>query len=159
MDLIDQLLAKLNPNSAGQAIPQKTSEEISPPKSSNRSIDDLLKSLGESAKQSVRERLQSTPTSTKSVPVPEIQEYQQEQVSLELLAQEKQQKQALLYQQQRAALEQQRRQDLQIQAETWLQKLDRQSVEGRWFDDFACHYESRLEAAIEYLVALQEVNF
>ncbi len=156
MDPIDQLLAKLTPNSAGQPVPKKTPEQTSPPQPSNRSIDDLLQSLGEAAKQSVRERLQST--APKSVSVPEIQDYPQEQVTLELAAQEKQQQQAIRYQQQRAALEQQRRQDLQSQAQTWLQKLDRQSVEGRWFDDFACHYESRLEAAIEYLVALQEVN-
>jgi hypothetical protein len=158
MDPIDQLLAKLTSNSAGQPIPQKTSESMPQKLPSNRSIDDLLKSLGESAKQSVRERLQSTLPSPKLVSVPEIQEYQQEQVVLELAAQAKQQQQALLYQQQRAVLEQQRRQDLQSEAQTWLQKLDRQSVEGRWFDDFACHYESRLEAAIEYLVALQEVS-
>jgi hypothetical protein len=158
MDPIDQLLAKLTPNSAGQPTPKKTSEQTSPTTSSNRSIDDLLQSLGEAAKQSVRERLQSTPPSAKSLPVLDIQEYQQEPVTLELAAQAKQLQQARLYQQQRAELEQQRRQNLQSQAQAWLQKLDRQSVEGRWFDDFACHYESRLEAAVEYLVALQEVN-
>jgi hypothetical protein len=158
MDPIDQLLAKLTPNSAGQPALQKTPEPTSQSLPSNRSIDDLLQSLGESAKQSVRERLQSTPPAPKSLSVPEIQDYLQEPVALELAAQEKQQQQDLLYQQQRVVLEQQRRQNLQSQAQTWLQKLDRQSVEGRWFDDFACHYESRLEAAVEYLVALQEVN-
>jgi hypothetical protein len=63
-----------------------------------------------------------------------------------------------MYEQRQAALAQQRRQDLRQHAQAWLQKLDKKSVEGRWFEDFACHYESPLDAAIEYFVALQEIN-
>lgn len=52
-------------------------------------------------------------------------------------------------------LKQQRRAALAKQAEVWLNQLDRHSDEGLWFEEFACAYESRLEAAIDYLEALQ----
>jgi septal ring factor EnvC (AmiA/AmiB activator) len=52
-------------------------------------------------------------------------------------------------------LRQQRRAELAKQAEAWLNQLDRHSDEGLWFEEFACGYESLLEAAIDYLEALQ----
>jgi hypothetical protein len=175
MDPIDQLLAQLGSSPANppspQAVPKPTSPQINSGKSitpgASKTIDDLLRSLGEPAKQTVRDHLQaSPPPPVRSLPVPEIQSYQQEQVAIaegasraiELAAQEKQQQQARLYEQRQAALAQQRRQDLRQQAQAWLQKIDKKSVEGRWFEDFACHYESPLDAAIEYFVALQEIN-
>jgi hypothetical protein len=42
------------------------------------------------------------------------------------------------------------------QAEEWLKKLDPRSSEGLWFEEFAYAYPSKLEAAIDYLQALQE---
>jgi hypothetical protein len=160
MDPIDQLLAQLGSSPANPPSPVSSPEttsgkSITP--GANSTIDDLLRSLGEPAKQTVREQLQVAPP-TRSLPVPEIQSYQQAQVAVELAAQEKQQQQARLYEQRQAALAQQRRQDLRQQAQAWLQKIDKKSVEGRWFEDFACHYESPLDAAIEYFVALQEIN-
>jgi hypothetical protein len=163
MDPIDQLLAQLGSNPLSP-VSKSTSPETTSGKSitpgENSTIDDLLRSLGEPAKQTVREQLQVAPpaSSVRSLPVPEIQSYQQAQVAVELAAQEKQQQQARLYEQRQAALAQQRRQDLHQQAQAWIQKLDKKSVEGRWFEDFACHYESPLDAAIEYFVALQEIN-
>jgi hypothetical protein len=172
MDPIDQLLAKLGsspanpPSPAPKSTSPETASGVNSGKSitpgANSTIDDLLRSLGEPTKQTVRDQLQvfpPPPTSfTRSLPVPEIQSYQQEQVAIELAAQEKQQQQARLYEQRQVALARQRRQDLRQQAQAWLQKLDKRSVEGRWFEDFACHYESPLDAAIEYFVALQEIN-
>ncbi len=172
MDLIDQLLSKLGSSPANPPSPPTAPKLTSPEMKSgtncgksitpgaNKTIDDLLQSLGEPAKQTVRDQLQASPPASfaGSLPVPEIRSHQQKQVAIaedaskaiKLAAQEKQQRQA--------ALAQQRRQDLQQQAQAWLQKLDKKSVEGRWFEDFACHYESPLDAAIEYFVALQEIN-
>jgi hypothetical protein len=170
MDPIDQLLAKLGSSPAKPPSPQAVPKPTLPETASGKSItpgvkltiDDLLRSLGEPVKQTVRDQLQASPpppvSFSRSLPVPEIQSYQQEQVAIDLAAQEKQQQQARMYEQRQAALAQQRRQDLRQQAQAWLQKLDKKSVEGRWFDDFACHYESPLDAAIEYFVALQEIN-
>ncbi len=60
-------------------------------------------------------------------------------------------------QQRRDLLRQQRRTALVTQAQQWLQQLNPSTEEGRWFEDFACSYESPLEAAIDYLEALQDV--
>lgn len=55
-------------------------------------------------------------------------------------------------------LRQQRRAELAKQAKTWLKKLNPRSTEGQWFEEFACNYESREEAAIDYLEALEEAH-
>jgi hypothetical protein len=51
---------------------------------------------------------------------------------------------------------QRRRKILVKQAEQWLSKLDKYSDEGFWFEQFAESYDSRLEAAIDYLETLNE---
>jgi len=50
---------------------------------------------------------------------------------------------------------QRRKKQLTRQAEIWLKNLDPYSDEGFWFEQFASSYPSKLEAAIEYLQALQ----
>jgi hypothetical protein len=55
-------------------------------------------------------------------------------------------------------LRKQRRAELAEKAKNWLKHLNPRSEEGRWFYEFACGYESRLEAAIDYLEALQSVG-
>jgi hypothetical protein len=42
------------------------------------------------------------------------------------------------------------------QAQVWLKKLDKNSDEGYWFDQFAFKYSSRIDAAIDYLQAVNE---
>lgn len=56
----------------------------------------------------------------------------------------------------RKELEKQRQEKQLIrQAEQWLKNLDPYSDEGFWFEQFALSYASKLEAAIDYLRALQ----
>ncbi|MGK7931786.1 MAG: hypothetical protein AB4041_10190 [Microcystaceae cyanobacterium] len=50
---------------------------------------------------------------------------------------------------------QQQAKRLTQQAKLWLEKLDPYSDEGFWFAQFAESYESRLDAAIDYLAALE----
>ncbi len=86
---------------------------------------------------------------------------QAEELKQQQLIQEQQQQQQLnqkLKQQRQQELKNRQRQELHHAAEQWLKTLKPKSDEARWFEEFACNYESRLEAAIEYLVALQEVN-
>lgn len=64
----------------------------------------------------------------------------------EELQQEQIKQQQILNQQKKA---------LKKQAEEWLKKLDPLSEEGLWFEEFAYKYPSKLEAAIDYLQALQ----
>jgi hypothetical protein len=168
MDSIDRLLANLTPNAADpKDLSHRTATQTPSTTETMGSIEDLLQSLGESAKKKVRDSLgdgkaehlrAERPNPQNLKPVAEIEDYQQAQAAVTQADQAKQQEQARLHQQRQAALEQQRRRDLQVHAQAWLQKLDRKSVEGRWFEEFACHYESQLEAAIEYFLALQEVN-
>ena len=44
------------------------------------------------------------------------------------------------------------------QAQVWLKKLDKNSEEGFWFDRFAFKYSSRIDAAIDYLQAVNEFD-
>jgi hypothetical protein len=93
---------------------------------------------------------------------PLIAQIKAEQVELE---QEKQreidrdrQQQEQSKQQRLEQLKQQRRAALHNRAETWLANLAQNSTERRWFDEFACNYNARIEAAIAYLEALEDLN-
>ncbi len=44
------------------------------------------------------------------------------------------------------------------QAQVWLKKLDKDSDERYWFDQFAFKYASRIDAAIDYLQAVKEFD-
>lgn len=50
-------------------------------------------------------------------------------------------------------LQQEKREALKKTAQVWLEKLDPFSPEGLWFERFAEKYESKLAAAIDYLLA------
>lgn len=54
-----------------------------------------------------------------------------------------------------SAREQGKIQQLAREAQYWLDKLDPYTNEGLWFTEFAYHYDSPLEAAIDYLLALR----
>jgi predicted S18 family serine protease len=137
MDEIDKLLANLNPTPPAS----KPIEPASSP--STKSIEDLLSQIGASQPQI------SQPTT----PPP--------QHLLEEIKADHEQQQAELHQQKQKRLEQlkqQRRSALAQKAEQWLKSLDPKSSEGKWFAEFSCNYSSQLEAAIDYLEALQELE-
>jgi len=79
-------------------------------------------------------------------------EYEQRDKAAEVAQQELQQAQ-LVGQQQSQVLT---RREKVRQAQVWLKKLDKNSDEGFWFDRFAFKYDSRIEAAIDYLQAVKE---
>jgi hypothetical protein len=54
-------------------------------------------------------------------------------------------------QQRQAILARQRRAEIVRRAEAWLRTLNPQDGESAWFEEFATKYESRVEAAIDYL--------
>lgn len=170
MDPIDQLLnslpQKIQSPAGGQSqAPNPTEQE---------SIDRLLQRLGEPKKQQVRDRLlQDLQDSTnlqasihwvdnnekitpnllpREIAKSEQQVQDQDQVSQDQVSQDQRKAQQL------KALKEQRQQEVRSQATQWLKTLDPKSTEGLWFDEFACNYDSRLVAAIEYLEALQEVD-
>jgi transposase len=169
MDDIDQLLNALeNPQAA------KLKPAIAPHKPAlSGSIDDLLAGLDESVKRNVRQQLSVRPpqpvtnpstssTSSMDSLLAEVKVEQTEKAQLELAKQQEleaaQQYQATLKLRRLEQLRAQRREALKSEAEQWLNQLKPRSEEGRWFAEFACNYESRLDAAVEYLEALQEVD-
>ncbi len=180
MDSIDRLLANLTPEKPPQNGPQKVQQSAVKPTvdgSVNASIDQLLERLGEPQKQQIRDSLldrsrspysahsltlPSTPTSLPPRPVPEVEAYGKQQTAIaqanQQAAMAHEQQQAHLKQQRQEALRLQRQQELRSQAQDWLENLDLKSTEGRWFEEFGCHYDSQLDAAIAYLEALQEVD-
>jgi hypothetical protein len=146
MDPIDELLSKLQP----QLEPHRKSE-VPPSTPVSGSIDQLLKDLDQ-------KDLDQTAT-PKELPqdscLEEVrsQYEQQDQAEGERLEQETREKQRRLRQ-----LKAQRRAELAEKALDWLKQLNPKSSEGRWFEEFACGYSSRVEAAIDYLEALSEVD-
>jgi hypothetical protein len=173
MDEIDKLLAGI-----GEPPPvPKTTPPIAPTKPLvTTSIDDLLGNLDESVKRNVRQHLSQNlsqnlahqPALTPTNPPPmddlltQVKTEQHEKAQAELLRQQEfereQKRQEKLKQQRLEQVKAQRRQELRQAAEQWLKKLKPKSEEGRWFEEFACNYDSRLEAAIDYLEALEDVD-
>jgi hypothetical protein len=159
MDDIDKLLADISPS-------YPTAPKPSTPSSiDNESIDKLLMSIkSEGAKSevkpTVRPLLPPEPTLDNLLSQVKIQQTEKEQAEITIqkeIAQENQ-RLAQLKAHKQEQLKIRQRQELRLNAQQWLQQLKPKSEEGRWFEEFACNYESELEAAIEYLSALQEVD-
>lgn len=145
MDEIDQLLASLHPS------PPPPASRPSPPAAnfSTRSIEDLLSQIDVSETRTARSAAPPQPL-VEEIKTENLQQQAEVARQVELDRQQKQQR--------REQLKQQRRAELAAQAEQWLKSLQPKSSEGRWFEEFACHYSSRLEAAIDYLEALQDIT-
>jgi len=150
MDEIDKLLNSLN-NNASEPRPSSEAKPVA-----RSSIDDLLKKIDAPS------QIPSSPSSDRLfdaapqiTPSPSSDRLfgdlkQEREESLRQAAQQKQER--------LEHLKQQRRQALTVKAQEWLKNLDPNSSEGRWFEEFACNYETRIVAAIDYLEALQEVD-
>jgi hypothetical protein len=162
MDEIDRLLAGLN-DAGSSALPGKAGELVL---GGDGAIDDLLNNLDESTKRGVRDRLSHAAPAPPNVSLngllAHVKVEQEETARVFWQQQQDLAAAAEIQAQQRAEkLEQlrlQRRAELAVTARSWLAKLSKKSEEGRWFEEFACNYESQLAAAIDYLEALQEVN-
>lgn len=165
MDEIDKLLAGIENGRISQPLRPTSSID---PLDVKISIDDLLGGLNESAKHDVREQL-SRPSGPKVAPVNLMDELlaqvkleQEQHAEVELVRQKdleaEEARQSGLKAQRLEKLRVRRREELGSMAQEWLATLSVKSEEGRWFEEFACNYESRLEAAIDYLEALQEVS-
>jgi hypothetical protein len=113
-------------------------------------IDQLLANLSPNSKIDL-------PPSSGSVD-PLLAQIKLEQLQLEQENDRDRRQQEQLKQQRLEQLKQQRRAALHKRAESWLTNLAQNSAEGRWFDEFACNYNNRIEAAIVYLEALEDLN-
>jgi hypothetical protein len=152
MDPIDKLLSSLGDRPAPAPRPSADTP-------SQRSIDDLLSNLDDSpAPVSVPAPVPAPAPISAPAPMRLLEtmqsEYAQQQAEAELERQRQAQQKARRLEQ----LQQQRRAELAETAAQWLRSLNPKSSEGQWFEEFACNYESRLEAAIDYLEALREAG-
>lgn len=187
MDSVDQLLAQLKaeqepPRSPAAVSPSKANDRSAVPPA--QSLDNLLHQLTDDTQRSVRKTLSQSPSAFHSTraaaDVPahhqllsdlkthyvnqdqaEVAKQQEELQAAEQQRQQQAQEQQRQQQAKQRRLEQlqaKRRAELIEPATEWLQRLNPRSEEGRWFEEFACGYDSRLEAAIDYLEALQSVG-
>jgi uncharacterized protein YegL len=154
MDDIDKLLADISP-----------SYPTAPKSSTQSSIDKLLMSIkNESTKSevkpTVRHLLSPEPPLDDLLSQVKIQQTEKEQAEIiiqqEIIQENQRLAQLKAHKQEQLKIRQ--RQELRLNAQQWLQQLNPKSEESQWFEEFACNYESELEAAIEYLSALQEVD-
>ena len=173
MDSIDELLAKLKADAQNRQPKQPDSKRAQP---AEKGIDSLLQEIEQnpSIASPLPNEARLTQNATPQEPQPNSsdslleqvrsQYEQQDQQAAERQAEAEQQaqraraQQAKEKQQRLEQLRTQRRAELTEQAATWLKNLNPKSNEGRWFEEFACNYSSRLEAAIDYLEALSEVD-
>ena len=88
-----------------------------------------------------------------------LQELQQEYQEQNQLQQQQRQQELVAARQREEEKRQRRRQALTGQAQEWLTRLDPHSDEGLWFEEFSYSYQSKLEAAVDYLEALRETRF
>lgn len=181
-DLLAQMKAEYNESSkpSSSSPSQSSAAQKSKPKnlsSTSNNLDKLLtdlkaefKQLDNSVQSSAQQQLSHNNQEAQPVSLSKKPDYSNhsahklindlkadlatEQRATEAKKQE-QLKQQQIQQQQK---EQRRRQALRQQAQKWLEQLDPHSPEGLWFEEFSYSYESKLEAAIDYLAALKETQ-
>lgn len=186
MDAVDKLLADLKAEAEKPETAQTNSTPVRSDTGATdtgatvRSLDALLQDLDQDTRQSVQTKLlhHSTKPATRPIPSSHPNESESDSLLAEMKSQyEERDRAAAMQQQQKLRAAKQRRQkqaqekqrrleklrlkrraELSEQAQPWLKQLDPRSAEGLWFEEFACAYESRLEAAIDYLEALHSVG-
>jgi hypothetical protein len=159
MSDMDKLLAQLKTEYGQQATPktkpvsETSSEKQAQVNTESTSLDKLLADVKKEVESDKFDRATPQPQPDKKLSsqiddrsIAELkQEQKQQQLAAEQVEQAKQ-----------AQKEQRRKAALQQEAKEWLQKLNPKSDEGRWFEEFACSYESKLAAAIDYLQAMRD---
>jgi hypothetical protein len=161
---LDDALAQIKKDTQDET-PKQPKKERSSNQSNNPAIDSLFNNLKTDF------AIKKTNASNADISFPTIQQPQQNKIEIDnLLTQIKaeSQKQKTIatkqtntqniaeIQKQELNAQKQRRLNLQ-QAETWLKNLDSNSEEWLWFEQFAYSYESKVEAAIDYLKALDRL--
>lgn len=120
---------------------QKKNNTYNPPQKTS-GVDNALESL--------TQQLQ-----TKYTPKKEISADDFEEIKRKELEEQRKAKAEARRQEELAKVEAQKREALTKRAQLWLKNLNPNSDEGFWFSQFAMSYESKLQAAIDYLKALE----
>lgn len=88
-----------------------------------------------------------------------IEDLQQQDQAEDRAEQERKHQEIIAQKQKQQEKERRRTEALKQKAQEWFNNLDPKSDEGLWFEEFAYSYESKLEAAIDYLKAIRESHF
>jgi hypothetical protein len=168
MNDIEDLLAQVKAEYDEPEQPQQLSKDKPTSRSplpQSSSLDNLLAEVQEEIKgQTMPAQPQPRSQTSKTQPVPKLDNNILHELKQEFREQDKieeQRKQQQLQEEQKLQQQQERRrkQALQAQAQEWLKNLKPNSDEGIWFEEFSYAYESKLEAAIVYLQAIRETRF
>ena len=181
MSEMDELLAQLKaeykqkkppspspkPSSSATPSPQKSNHQ------SGKQLDNLLADLKaefnpETPKQKDKPpQKRAKPTSVspssgnRSTPTYDnnlIESLKEEYQAQEREEQKRRQQELAARQKREQEKEKRRRQALRQEAQEWLKNLNLNSDEGLWFEEFSYSYDSKLEAAIDYLQAIRETR-
>ena len=182
MSEMDKLLAQLKaeyeqekpsskPSSSATPLPQKSKHKLEDP--SNQKLNSLLSDLkaeftGEQPQklnkppQKPAKTISATPSSSnRSTPLVNdnlIKDLQAEYQAKEQEEQQRRQQELIEQQKREQAKAKRRREALRQEAQEWLKNLNLNSDEGLWFEEFSYSYDSKLEAAIDYLQAIRETR-
>ncbi len=162
MDPLDQLLQRLDPSERSL----RSKQLDSPPAAAKippASLEQLLAQISQGDRKQVQTQLSHSPPSPVTASPVTASPVTASPVTAELpllttLKAEqaaKQEAEALAQTRQQAAEAERQRAALVAYAQDWLKTINVTTDEGLWFEEFAYGYPSRLEAAIEYLAALQ----
>jgi acetylglutamate synthase len=172
MSEIDDLLAQIKTEYETEQQPQKSLPAQLKPQQEEQKTS-LLDNLLAEVKQEVEEQItkpkqdllsnhsdrSNSDIFTLRLDSDLISQVQQEFQEKEKIEQQRQQQQLQEEKQRQQKQEQRRRQELEKQAKEWLKNLKPNSDESVWFTEFSYAYESKLEAAIDYLQAMRETRF
>jgi hypothetical protein len=171
MNDIDDLLAQVKaeyeqPQQLQQPQQSSKNKEISrSPLTQSSALDNLLAEVQQEIEgnttlsQSQTQTNTSTSQSVAKLDNNLIHELKQEFKETEKIEEQRKQQQLQQQKQLQQQQEKKRRQALESKAKEWLKNLKPNSDEGMWFEEFSYAYESKLEAAIDYLQAIRETRF
>lgn len=155
-NLLSQIEGKSTPQGANVSPPPLSGSSKAFPASSSAPQTDWqqLKALADQKREQDSSTFpsQAQPSSSDAL-LNDLKRQYQAQDQAEALKQQEQQRAEQLRQEQ---LKQKKRTQAIKQAEAWLKTLDPRSGEAVWFEEFASKYESRVDAAIDYLGLLAE---
>ncbi|MBE9221753.1 hypothetical protein IQ215_03495 [Cyanobacterium stanieri LEGE 03274] len=157
-DPIDSVLASLTNQYQKKSTPKKDNQsenlladieaqfkqKKAPPRPSPKSsgVDDALASLTQNLQSKIKPREQ-------------ISNHDFEEIKRQELEAQRKAKAEARKKEELAKAEAKKREELTIKAQRWLKNLNPNSDEGFWFSQFAMSYDSKLQAAIDYLKALE----
>ncbi|NES85124.1 MAG: hypothetical protein F6K10_28990 [Moorea sp. SIO2B7] len=163
---LDDLLAEVKSEFEEKKKPEPAKVTPKPQNQPSSPINNLLADVKQEFEEKKASAKREPPVPPKRIPVGNqtsdnnlLGELKEEFEAKKQAEEEQKQQQLVREIQEKEQRKQRRRKALTRQAQDWLKNLDPNSDEGLWFEEFSYSYDSKLEAAIDYLEALRETRF